>query len=488
MAEGNKQEETPGNWWDGWLQVAKDKSTAALELVKKDLSEFTCTVRTDTSNAVAATSDTLQQTIQTEKREPAMSMVKSGISSFLDGITRVLTIPPDDDPGDKLTIQPNGEATYDRSRARLTAIQLDPGTYCSQPSGPVEQYEMWRENFDLECKKGDISEMLVSRVEVRALYTKLVPSEVSHADFWARYFYKVHQLELDEARKVALMKRAEQTRDESFSWDDDEGSDSEDKTIPPAEVGKVTTERHETRQTNPDSPSNTQKSTPPQTMKDLSETFANANPSSSNLNVQKPKGTTETCGPSSTGTVSENLTKDMHHAATEETSQPQEPTCERKPGTVTSPNVPDSGNQTAAKESGVTQGSGKQVKSEENAVSDEGISGKQTKPTVTSATGDKVADTGVKVDSKTLTELKMREKGDMVVVGSGSSSPVSEASANVKKEAVAGEATDEDWEEDFDIELTEEDIRLAEEAAKKYKSPETLEDLDLMDEEDWNWD
>lgn len=32
--------------------------------MKKDLSEFTCTVRTDTSNAVAATSDTLQQTIQ----------------------------------------------------------------------------------------------------------------------------------------------------------------------------------------------------------------------------------------------------------------------------------------------------------------------------------------------------------------------------------------------------------------------------------------
>lgn len=47
-------------------------------------------------------------------------------------------------------------------------------------------------------------------------------------------------------------------------------------------------------------------------------------------------------------------------------------------------------------------------------------------------------------------------------------------------EAVTGEATDEDWEEDFDIELTEEDIRLAEEAAKKYKSPETLEDLDLV--------
>ena len=49
-----------------------------------------------------------------------------------------------------------------------------------------------------------------------------VPSQVSHQEFWQRYFYKVHQLELDEARKQALMRRADnaQVKEESISWDD----------------------------------------------------------------------------------------------------------------------------------------------------------------------------------------------------------------------------------------------------------------------------
>lgn len=50
---------------------------------------------------------------------------------------------------------------------------------------------------------------------------KKVPAEISHADFWKRYFYKVHQLQQDEARKLALMKRAEQAqkKEDSISWE-----------------------------------------------------------------------------------------------------------------------------------------------------------------------------------------------------------------------------------------------------------------------------
>ena len=100
---------------------------------------------------------------------------------------------------------------FDRAKARLHAIQVDPSTYCSNPSGPREKYEEWLKSFDMNTKKGEVSELLVSQVEVRGLYTRLVPSEISHADFWRRYFYKVNQLQIDEARKLALMKRAEQS-------------------------------------------------------------------------------------------------------------------------------------------------------------------------------------------------------------------------------------------------------------------------------------
>lgn len=214
----------------------------------------------------------------------------------------------------------------------------------------------------------------------------------------------------------------------------DEGSDSEDKTIPTGDVGKVTSDKKETRQTNPDQTSNTQKPMPPQTMKDLSETFVKANSSSSDLNKQMSEGTKEICGPSSTGTVSRNLTKEVQGVESEGSSQQlSQPTGERKPDTVASPNVPSSQDQGTEGESGSTQGCAKPVKSEENLASDQGIPGNQEKPMLSTSTVDKVADSAVKVDSKALTDLKMREKGDMVVVGSGSSSPVSEASANVKK-------------------------------------------------------
>jgi hypothetical protein len=39
-------------------------------------------------------------------------------------------------------------------------------------------------------------------------------------DFWQRYFYKLHQLEVDQARKEALLKRADHSQTEdAISWD-----------------------------------------------------------------------------------------------------------------------------------------------------------------------------------------------------------------------------------------------------------------------------
>lgn len=47
-----------------------------------------------------------------------------------------------------------------------------------------------------------------------------MPAEVSHADFWHRYFYKIHQIKLDQARKEALMKRAESSSgDDGLNWE-----------------------------------------------------------------------------------------------------------------------------------------------------------------------------------------------------------------------------------------------------------------------------
>lgn len=124
--------------------------------------------------------------------------------------------------------------SYRLLQVRLYEIQTSAQTYCTDPDGSADEFERWKAEFDLESKKGDISELLVSVSEMRGIYTKLVrlnpislntllayismsmaggfqvPSAVSHCDFWQRYFYKVHQLECDEKRRLALKLRADQ--------------------------------------------------------------------------------------------------------------------------------------------------------------------------------------------------------------------------------------------------------------------------------------
>jgi hypothetical protein len=62
-------------------------------------------------------------------------------------------------------------------QVRLHELQIDPTTYSSNPT-PEERYQEWLSTFDLEGSKGAISELLVSNVEVRALYTQLVSIDV----------------------------------------------------------------------------------------------------------------------------------------------------------------------------------------------------------------------------------------------------------------------------------------------------------------------
>ncbi|XP_037683770.1 BSD domain-containing protein 1 isoform X2 [Choloepus didactylus] len=118
---------------------------------------------------------------------------------------------------------PSGTAEpYDGTKARLYSLQSDPATYCNEPDGPPELFDAWLSQFCLEEKKGEISELLVGSPSIRALYTKMVPAAVSHSEFWHRYFYKVHQLEQEQARRDALKQRAEQSISEEPGWEEEE--------------------------------------------------------------------------------------------------------------------------------------------------------------------------------------------------------------------------------------------------------------------------
>jgi len=218
-------------WWGGWLQAAKDTSASALEFVKKDLAEFTTTVHHDTNKVAGSIKESLTQENASSATDKVKAGLSSGVSTLWDGLSKALIIEAEDKntPGVPIHV-------FSRSKARLHALQLDPATYCDDASGPAEHYQAWLDTFILEDNKGDISEMLVTNSEVRSIYTQLVPNSVSHVDFWQRYFYKVTQLEADEARREALKLRADETSADDLSWDDD-WCDVGGPPSPPAELG-----------------------------------------------------------------------------------------------------------------------------------------------------------------------------------------------------------------------------------------------------------
>ncbi|XP_007492951.2 BSD domain-containing protein 1 isoform X5 [Monodelphis domestica] len=225
MAEGED-----GGWWRSWLQqsyqVVKEKSTEALEFMKRDLTEFSQVVQHDTACTIAATASVVKEKLTTEGSSGATEKMKKGLSDFLGVISDTFAPSPDKTIDcDVITLMgtPSGTTElYDSAKARLYSLQSDPATYCNEPDGPPELFDSWLAQFHLEEKKEEISSLLISSPSIRALYTKMVPAAVSHSEFWHRYFYRLYHLEQEEARRDALKQRAEQSVSEEPGWEEDE--------------------------------------------------------------------------------------------------------------------------------------------------------------------------------------------------------------------------------------------------------------------------
>ncbi|XP_048059802.1 BSD domain-containing protein 1 isoform X1 [Megalobrama amblycephala] len=285
-----------GGWWGGWLtqsfQSVKDKSVEAYEFIKRDLTEFSSVVQHDTACSIVATANAVKSKLAVEGSSEATEKVKKGLSNILGVITDTLAPPPDmtiDCDVITLVATPSGTTeVYDSGKARLYSLQADPATYCNEPDGPPQQFDAWLSSFILEERKPEISELLVNSPAIRALYTKMVPAAVAHSEFWQRYFYKVFQLEQEEARRVALKQRAEQTdHSESLGWEeeDEEGeflgatSSSRLDFTPPVEEARVPAV---TIESIPES------SSPPQVVVSSSNVASDVTPSVSSDSVSFP--------------------------------------------------------------------------------------------------------------------------------------------------------------------------------------------------------
>lgn len=99
-------------------------------------------------------------------------------------------------------------------------MQKDESTYLTDPTS-IEAYQAWRESthFDLEEYKGEIAQLLIDAPHVRSLHARLVPACTTYQDFWARYYFRLHQLKEEETRRSNLLKRAHELCNEQQSGD-----------------------------------------------------------------------------------------------------------------------------------------------------------------------------------------------------------------------------------------------------------------------------
>uniref|UniRef100_A0A4X2LLV1 BSD domain containing 1 n=2 Tax=Vombatus ursinus TaxID=29139 RepID=A0A4X2LLV1_VOMUR len=194
--------------------------------MKRDLTEFSQVVQHDTACTIAATASVVKEKLTSEGSSGATEKMKKGLSDFLGVISDTFAPSPDKTIDyDVVTLMgtPSGTTElYDSAKARLYSLQSDPATYCNEPDGPPELFDTWLSQFHLEEKKEEISNLLISSPSIRALYTKMVPAAVSHSEFWHRYFYRLHHLEQEEARRDALKQRAEQSVSEEPGWEEEE--------------------------------------------------------------------------------------------------------------------------------------------------------------------------------------------------------------------------------------------------------------------------
>ncbi len=165
--------------------------------------------------------------------DKAVDSLKSGVTSFwkfASGYTAQMFTEDDYLASQAVLVGKDGQpVALDRLQAQLYALASDPSTYLEDAAAEDKDPE-WK--CDLEKRQGEISDLMMSNAVVAKHYTELVPEKASHKQFWTRYFFKVHLIEIQEARRQALKKRAEEaSRLDSGSdlkWDDDDEEPSEE--------------------------------------------------------------------------------------------------------------------------------------------------------------------------------------------------------------------------------------------------------------------
>ncbi|KAJ3159792.1 hypothetical protein HDU86_001444 [Geranomyces michiganensis] len=170
-----------------------------------------------------------------DKADELLLKFGSGVSSFL---SNAVTIIPGQSAGtgkEALEKAPVAKRNiiFNRKTALVTALRTDAATYAA-PAIDDARFQTFAAAFEIGDKeKAQIAKILEETPEVRDILQRLVPSEISYATFWQRYFFRVSELEREEETRKQLLAKAKAAtadgagdkEDEDFSW----GSEDEEE-------------------------------------------------------------------------------------------------------------------------------------------------------------------------------------------------------------------------------------------------------------------
>ena len=252
------------NWGSSFVQTAKEKvsftyklawvlyelcnfvfqTLSTLEMVKKDLNEFSDTVSQEASAIANATTDAVKQQAQLfhqfvttpdgddeapdyrteeEKNEAAelekktkeattsnipssssgfgLGWINNSLKSVVDTVQKFATEETTKDEHlytEKIQLGPVRQSLLDNYE--LSQIQNERKTFLTEPDDQ-ELYKEWLTDFKIAEYNGEINTLLGNNPRLRELYANVVPSEVDNHTFWNRYFFKVYQKEEEKRIK-----------------------------------------------------------------------------------------------------------------------------------------------------------------------------------------------------------------------------------------------------------------------------------------------
>jgi hypothetical protein len=94
-----------------------------------------------------------------------------------------------------------------RFDAQLHVIHTTLDSFLKDPQSP--EWQAWADKFDAQAITDSVSKDLEKYEELRKAMEKLVPEKVEYSQFWKRYYFLRHVIEVDEQKRKDTLKKGE---------------------------------------------------------------------------------------------------------------------------------------------------------------------------------------------------------------------------------------------------------------------------------------